>query len=261
MRQDPREPEETTIVPGGGTTKNHVGLFWFNTEERKLHTSLDVPWLHNTMPPHVLSGKKTQGGIKKTKKKKKLKTARGRVQRGNSRVSRLQVHSLSQALLVSSKLGKGVFSTLCSPSRCFLLSGLSEGREAGIAQHTQSLSILLFLPLYTQTPEDGPGIPLVIPFCARCSLTGSLCHRDSAAQHQAQILHLRAHTHTLGGQTVFCSEGKWEAVNVLRKEKEEKSWINRHRQINPSVFKKTRKKKTKVCCIRILTYLYQMYTI
>lgn len=42
---------------------------------------------------------------------------------GNSRVSRLQVHSLSQALLVSSKLGMGVFPTLCSLSRCFLLSG------------------------------------------------------------------------------------------------------------------------------------------
>lgn len=64
--------------------------------------------------------------------RKQLKTARGRVQRGNSRVSRLQVHSLSQALLVSSKLGKVVFSTLCSPSRCFLLSGLSEGGRQGL---------------------------------------------------------------------------------------------------------------------------------
>lgn len=76
MRQDPREPEETTIiVPGGRDNKNHVELFWFNTEgentfppleERKLHTLHDAPWLRNTMPPHVLLGKKNQGGIKKT---------------------------------------------------------------------------------------------------------------------------------------------------------------------------------------------------
>lgn len=114
------------------------------------------------------SAKKSQGG---EKKRKKTKTARGRVQRDTSRVSRLQAHSLSQALLASSKLGMGVFSTLSSASRCFLLSDFSEGREAGIAQHTPSPSILLFLPLYTQTPEDGPGIPLLI-FRARCSVAG-----------------------------------------------------------------------------------------
>lgn len=41
----------------------------------------------------------------------------------SSGVSRLQAHSLSQALLDSSKVGMGAFWTLCSPSRCFLLSG------------------------------------------------------------------------------------------------------------------------------------------
>lgn len=73
------------------------------------------------------------------REKKNVQTARGRVHRGHSRVSRLQEHSLSQALLLSSKLGMGVFSTLCSPSRCFLLSGLSEGRETGDCT-THSLS-------------------------------------------------------------------------------------------------------------------------
>lgn len=116
---------------------------------------------------------------KKSRGKKISQTARGRVQRGNSGASRLQAHRRSQALLVSSKLGMGVFSALCSPSRCFLLSGYIEGREAGIAQHTWSPSILLVLPFNAQTPEDRPGIPLWIPFCARCSGMRSLCHCDS----------------------------------------------------------------------------------
>lgn len=197
MRQD---PEETTIIVLWGKNKNKTKKkpktcslsisLWKGKillpllKERKLQALHDAVW-----HPHVSLERNVR-------EEKKQKTARGRVQRGNSRVSRLQVHSLSQALLVSSKLGMDVFSTLCSPSRCFLLSDLSEGREAGIAQHTQSLSSLLFLPFYTQSPEDGPGIPLLIPICARCSVMRSLCHSDSIKPGNGLGFYICTHAHT-----------------------------------------------------------------
>lgn len=97
-----------------GVLEKHVSLVCLNTSERKETARFAhrrSARQHNT--PTCFSG---GGGCVTTR-------ACAGFGGGNSRVSRLQVHSLSQALLVSSKLGMGVFPSLCSLSRCFLLSG------------------------------------------------------------------------------------------------------------------------------------------